>query len=175
MDNAACTSRRFAHARHRAPAGAFEKRWAWHCVRGNRASDRGEHEAAQQHYRHAVEIAGVALQMARSAGEAVPEEKIERWLSLWVISHLNLSDLHARADRPEHALQTVFAAYESMVECLHDPRVAARVHGACLRHVRHVLDGMKKLMTALGIPQAAAARIFARAQSLALGYWNVWA
>lgn len=153
----------------------MERRWQSHCLLGNEAFAGGDHELAERHYLEAIGLAQVAIGMARNAGVAVTDEKIERWLSVWVISHLNLSDLHARSARPEHALRTAFTAYEKIVECLHDTRVAARVHRACLRHVRHVLDGLKDLMKRTGVPEDSAHRIFARAQSLALGYWNVWA
>lgn len=153
---------------------SFERRWQTLCVRGNRAFAQGEDEAAERHYNEALDLAHVAMGMACHAGDAVAEEKLERWLAVWVISHLNLSDLHMRAAQPERALEVAFAAYEKIVDCLHDTRVAARVHRACLRHLRHVLDGLMDLMKRTDIPDASAARIFAKAQALALGYWNAW-
>lgn len=131
-----------------------------------------ENEDAERHYNEALDLAHVAMGLARRAGEAVSDEKLERWLAVWVISHLNLSDLHVRAARPERALEVAFAAYEKIVECLHDAGAATRVHHACLRHMRHVRDGLMDLMKKTGIPDASAARIFA--QALALGYWKAW-
>jgi len=167
-------SRSTAVCRNYAPP-SFDHRWQTLCVRGNRAFAQGENEAAERHYMEALDLAHVAMGMARRAGGAVTDAKLERWLAVWVISHLNLSDLHARTARPERALEVAFAAYERIVECLHDTRAPARVHQACLRHMRHVLDGLMDLMKKSGIPDASAARIFAKAQALALGYWNVWA
>lgn len=154
---------------------SFERRWETLCLRGNRAFEQGEDTAAERHYTDALDLAHVAMGMARRAGDAVPDEKLERWLAVWVISHLNLSDLHVRASQPERALEVAFSAYEKIVECLHDTRIATRVHHACLRHMRHVLDGLMELMKKAGISDASAARIFAKAQALALGYWNAWA
>lgn len=153
---------------------SFERRWQTLCVRGNRAFAQGENEDAERHYNEALDLAHMAMGMARRAGDAVPDEKLERWLAVWVISHLNLSDLHARAAQPERALEVAFAAYEKIVECLHDTRIPTRVHHACLRHMRHVLDGLMDLMKKSDISDACAARIFAKAQALALGYWNAW-
>lgn len=170
-----------ARARFQSPAicrecapSSFERRWQALCVRGNRAFAQGENEDAERHYNDALDLAHVAMGMARHAGEAVPDEKLERWLAVWVISHLNLSDLHVRAGEPERALEVAFAAYEKIVECLHDAGAAARVHHACLRHMRHVLDGLMDLMKMTGIPDASAARILTQAQALALGYWKAW-
>jgi hypothetical protein len=151
----------------------LERDWKARCRRGNQAFVLGNHAVAESHYVEAVSLARVAVGMAQRAGDAVPEEKLERWLSMWVIGHLNLSDLYARAE-PERALGVAFSAYERMVECLHDARVAARVHRAFLRHLRHLLDGLMDLMKRTGIPEQCAARIRAKAQALALGYWNAW-
>lgn len=175
MNRPACSQDPPAANRRRRAGTTLERRWRALSLRGNRAFARGEHDDAERHYHEAIALAQVAIGMARSAGDAVPDEKIEHWLSLWVISHLNLCDLHARAERAAHALQTAFGAYEKMVECLHDARLAARVHAACLRQLRPLLEGLVKLMRQAGIPDSAAARIHARAQALALGYWNAWA
>jgi hypothetical protein len=153
---------------------SFERRWQTLCLRGNRAFAQGENTAAERRYNEALDLAHVAMGMVRRAGEAVSDEKLERWLAVWVISHLNLSDLHVRAGQPERALEVAFAAYEKIVECLHDTRIPSRVHHACLRHMRHVLDGLMDLMKTTGIPDASAVRIFSKAQALALGYWNAW-
>src|SRR5688572_8223660 len=91
---------------------SFDRRWQALCVRGNRAFAQGENETAERHYMEALDLAHVAMGMARRAGGAVTDEKLERWLAVWVISHLNLSDLHARTARPERALEVAFAAYE---------------------------------------------------------------
>lgn len=171
-----CTQHRRAVCGCRGSAGSsFERRWQMHCQRGNRAVDDGQIEVASRHYRQAVDYAQVAIGMARRAGAAVPGERLERWLSLWTISHLNHSDFLARTSGHEQGIQAAFEAYEQVVECLHDVRVAARVHRACLRHARHVLDGLMSLMKQAGIAESSAMRIRARAQALALGYWNVWA
>ena len=153
---------------------SFTQRWELLSARGNKAFERGEWAAAERHYGSALGLAGVAMTLARRAGNRVRDEELEHWLSIWVISHLNLGELHANSGRPERALQVVFSAYERIVECLHDARVAVRVHRACLRHLRHVLDGLADFMKRFGIPDDAAQRTFARAQSLALGYWNAW-
>jgi hypothetical protein len=171
----ACSQHRPAGSRRRSPQAALDRRWRALSLRGNRAFARGNHDVAERHYREAIGLAQVAIGMVRHAGDAVPDEKIERWLALWVISHLNLCDLHAREARAEQALQTAFGAYEKIVECLHDTRLAARVHAACLRQMRPLLDGLAGLMRQAGVPDTAAARIHARAQALALGYWNAWA
>jgi hypothetical protein len=168
--------------RLRAPAGAhqggqasFAHRWQLLSARGNKAFERGEWDAAERHYGDALGLARVAITLARRAGDRVQDDELEHWLSMWVISHLNLSELHARSGQPERALEVAFSAYERIVECLHDVNVAARVHRACLRHLRHVLDGLADFMKRFGIPEDSTQRIFARAQSLALGYWNAWA
>jgi len=160
---------------HQAGQSGFTQRWQLLSVRGNKAFERGEWTAAERHYGSALDLARVAITLAHRAGDRVQDEELERWLSIWVISHLNLSELHARSGRPERALEVAFSAYERIVECLHDANVAARVHRACLRHLRHVLDGLADFMKRFGLPDATAQRIFARAQALALGYWNAWA
>ena len=160
---------------HRAGQGGFTQRWRLLSAQANKAFERGEWGVAERHYGDALDLARVAITLARRAGDRVHDEELEHWLSIWVISHLNLSELHASSGRPERALEVAFTAYERIVECLHDARVAARVHRACLRHLRHVLDGLSDFMKRFGIPEDSTQRIFARAQALALGYWNAWA
>jgi len=70
-------------------------------------------------------------------------------------------------------METLFAVYEEIVSCLHDKRASARVHRACLQHLRTVLDALRDLMMGAGLEHTD--RTIARAQSLALGYWKVWA
>jgi len=159
---------------HRRRPANLESHWKQLCTRGNDAFLQGRNQAAERDYREALALGHVAIDLAHGAADSVPEERLENWLSIWVISHLNLSDLHIRAAQPERAIEVAFAAYERIVECLHDTRVATRVHRACLRHLRHVLDGMKDLMCRSGMADAASERIVAKAQALALGYWNAW-
>lgn len=153
----------------------FLQRWQWMSAQGDRALERGAWDAAQRHYDEALGLARFAIVLASRADDRVKEEELDRWLSMWVCSHRNLSKLHASSGRPDRAIEIIFAAYERIVECLHDARAAARVHRAFLRHLRQVLEGLADLMKRSGIPEDVAGRISARAQALALGYWNVWA
>lgn len=154
---------------------SFERRWAILSMRGNQAFACGKRRLAETHYGEALKLARVAIGLARDCDESVSDSTLEYWLSIWVISHLNLSDFHAKATDFERALETMYAAYEEIVSCLHDKRVMARAHRVCLQHLRPVLDGLKDLMTGAGLSQEHRDRALARAQSLALGYWNVWA
>jgi len=158
----------------RKPA-AFERRWAILSMRGNQAFASGKRQLAATHYGEALRLARTAIILVRDSDDSVSDAKLEYWLSIWVISHLNLCDFYGKAAEFERAMETLFAAYEEIVVCLHDKRAPARVHRACLQHLRPVLDGLKDLMAGAGLPPACRDRAIARAQSLALGYWQVWA
>jgi hypothetical protein len=153
---------------------SFERHWAILSMRGNQAFACGKRQIAATHYGEALRLARVAMILARDCDDTVPEPKLERWLSIWVISHLNLSDFHGKAAEFERAIENLFAAFEEIVSCLHDRHASARVHRVCLEHLRPILDALKELMTAAGLPQAERDRTIARAQALALGYWKVW-
>lgn len=153
---------------------SFERRWAILSMRGNQAFACGKRKLAETHYSEALKLARVAIGLVRDSDDSVSDSTLEYWLSIWVISHLNLSDFHAKATDLERALETMFAAYEEIVNCLHDKRVMVRAHRVCLQHLRPILDGLKDLMTGAGLPQRYRDRALARAQSLALGYWDVW-
>jgi hypothetical protein len=154
---------------------SFERHWAILSMRGNQAFACGKRQIAATHYGEALRLARAAIILARDCDDSVPDSKLERWLSIWVISHLNLSDFHGKAADFERAMETLFAAYEEIVSCLHDKCASTRVHRVCLQHLRTVLDALRDLMTGAGLPQEHTDRTIARAQSLALGYWKVWA
>ena len=154
---------------------SFERRWAIVSMRGNQAFACGKRQLAATHYGEALRLARVAIILARGCDDSVADSKLEYWLSIWVISHLNLSDFHGKAADFERAMETLFAAFEEIVSCLHDKNVPARVHRVCLQYLRPLLNGLKDLMTGAGMSQEDSDRAIVRAQSLALGYWEVWA
>ena len=67
-----------------------------------------------------------------------------------------------------------FEAYEEIVTCLHDTRAPAGLHRDCLLRLKASIDGLSNLMDRAGLPQIHKDRLLAKAQSLAVGYWNVW-
>jgi hypothetical protein len=67
-----------------------------------------------------------------------------------------------------------FEAYEELVTGLHDTHAPAGLHRACLLQLKASIDGLSSLLDRAGLPQAHKDRVLAKAQSLALGYWNVW-
>lgn len=153
---------------------SFERRWAISSLRGNEAFATGRRELARMHYLESLRLAQQALGLARRDDATQPDETVDYWISIWVLSHLNLADLHAHEGQFARAIELVFAAYEEVVCCLHDTGVSARVHRACLGYLRPVLDGLRDLMDGAGLPQRDKDRVIAKAQALALGYWEVW-
>ena len=162
-------------ARSRRAPAAFEQRWAATSLRAREAAEAGKVQLAESHYLELLKLARVALGLARHEGATGSDEAVDNWLSIWVTSHLDFAGFLATGGHFENALSVGFEAYEEIVSCLHDPGAPACVHRACLHGLKPLIDGLRNLMDRAGLPQAQKDRVLAKAQALALGYWNVWA
>jgi hypothetical protein len=175
MNHSLATSVQFPQSAEPGDPASFERHWAVLSMRGNQAFACGKRKIAATHYGEALRLARVAIVLARDSEDSAADAKLERWVSMWVISHQNLSDFHAKATEFERAIEALFAAFEEIVSCLHDRRASARVHRVFLQHLRPLLEALNDLMAGAGLPQEDRDRAIGKAQSLALGYWEVWA
>lgn len=161
-------------ARGKVAPAAFEQRWAATSLRANEAAAAGKTQLAESHYLEVLKLARVALGLARHDGTTRLDETLDNWLTIWVTSHLDFADFRAAGGNFEGALSVAFEAYEELVTCLHDRGAPAGLHRACLLQLKPSIDGLSSLLDRVGLPQAHKDRVLAKAQSLALGYWNVW-
>ena len=163
-----------ARPRGKSAPAAFEQRWAMASLRAREAAAAGKNQLAESHYLELLKLARVAFGLARHDSAARPDETVENWLSIWVTSHLDFADFLAAAGNLECALSVAFDAYEELVNCLHDVNAPAGLHRACLLRLKASIDGLSSLLDRAGLPQSQKDRLLANAQSLAVGYWNVW-
>jgi len=161
-------------ARGKVAPAAFEQRWATASVRASEAAAAGKTQLAESHYLELLKLARVALGLARHDGAARADETMDNWLTIWLTSHLDFADFLAANENFEGALSVAFETYEELVTCLHDTGAPAGLHRACLIAMRASIDGLSSPLDRAGLPQAHKDRVLAKAQSLALGYWNVW-
>ncbi|HVY06801.1 MAG TPA: hypothetical protein VHB46_12560 [Burkholderiales bacterium] len=163
-----------ASPRSRSAPSSFEGRWKLSRMRANEAAASGRHELAESHYLETLRLARMAIGRARHDGATQADATVDGWLAIWVDSHLEYADFLADGGEFETALSLGFEAYEQIVTALHDTQLNARVHGACLRRLKPLMDGLRTLMDRAGMPECHKARVIEKAQALALGYWNVW-
>lgn len=161
-------------ARGKVAPAAFEQRRATASLRASEAAAAGKTQLAESHYLELLKLARVALGLAQHDGAARPDETMDNWLTIWVTSHLDFADFLAAGGNFEGALSVGFEAFEELVTCLHDTGAPAGLHRACLIGLKASIDGLSSLLDRAGLPQAHKDRVLAKAQSLALGYWNVW-
>jgi hypothetical protein len=161
-------------ARGKAAPATFEQRWATASLRASEAAAAGKTQLAESYYLELLKLARVALGLARHDGSARLDETMDNWLRIWVTSHLDFADFLAAGGNFENALSVAFEAFEELVTCLHDTHAPAGLHRACLLQLKASIDGLSSLLDRAGLPQAHKDRVLAKAQSLALGYWDVW-
>ena len=77
-----------------------------------------------------------ALLIAQSLLAGAGDERADDRMAAFVVTHLNLADLHRDADRPHDAVDHLCAAHRTLMEMLRDARTDPALQQAAFRHSR---------------------------------------
>lgn len=105
--------------------------WKSLARQGMQARRSGNIPGAQGFYLQALHLAQALLQASYGSSCSTDDR-----MAAFVVSHLNLADLHAELDEITTAANWLCKAHQTLMDCLCDPQADAELQQAACRHSR---------------------------------------